>query len=139
MSYYENFIIIDLIIMDEILTSTSAELFSDEDANTDLSWLTSQDSCHTGGAGGGAHMVTSSTSTWSSACKSPDFFSEDSSSDETYRRPRKLILQPTVRFFHKGISIKTMTHSTKRIYFEFGWDIFFVAMFVSSYVSRFKF
>ena len=80
--------------MDEILTSTSAELFSDE-ANTDLSWLTSPASqCS---SSPGTHMVTSSTHTWNSCGagnggKSPDFFSEDSSSDETYRRPRKLIL-----------------------------------------------
>ena len=89
--------------MDEILTSTSAELFSDEDANTDLSWLTSSSQDSASRTGAGTHMVSSSTSTWSTsgvACKSPDFFSEDSSSDETYRRPRKLILlQPTVRFF----------------------------------------
>ena len=81
--------------MDEILTSTSAELFSDEDANTDLSWLTSSSQDSVTSRTGGTHMVSSSTSTWSNtgaACKSPDFFSEDSSSDETYRRPRKLIL-----------------------------------------------
>ena len=120
--------------MDEILTSTSAELFSDEDANTDLSWLTSSSQDSASRTGAGTHMVSSSTSTWSTsgvACKSPDFFSEDSSSDETYRRPRKLILlQPTVRFFFfcvcvfKGIfSIKIMTHFSKVIFFFFSMFI----------------
>ena len=75
-------VVLDLIsdkaqAMDEILTSTSAELFSDE-ATTDLSWLSSMTSTATEDVS--SPTVTSSTSwgTVGSSC-----FFED---DEKYKR-----------------------------------------------------
>ena len=57
--------------MDEILTSSSTELFSDE-ATTDLSWLSSMTS--TEQEVGSSPEITSSTTTpWNNAC----FFGED--------------------------------------------------------------
>ena len=57
--------------MDEILTSSSTELFSDE-ATTDLSWLSTMTS--TEQEVGSSPEITSSTTTpWNNAC----FFGED--------------------------------------------------------------
>ena len=74
--------------MDEILTSTSAEL-------EDLAWLSSAMNKfeHVHASGSGSAVISSSThhAPWTMADESgdQDFFSEDSSEEPCIKRPRK--------------------------------------------------
>ena len=77
--------------MDEILTSTSAELFPDE-STTDLAWLNTAMSQNSD-----SNLVSSSSHSGMIPWKivgevddeNADFFSEDSSEDSCIKRPRK--------------------------------------------------
>ena len=66
--------------MDEILTSSSTELFSDE-ATTDLSWLSSMTSTSEQEAGSSPEITSSTTTPWNNAC----FFGEDRDFKRKYR------------------------------------------------------
>ena len=89
--------------MDEILTSTSAELFSDE-ATTDLSWLSSMTSTATEDHVS-SPTVTSSTSwgTVGSSC-----FFED---DEKYKRKLLITKVPNSQFNQRGSYTKLLRWS----------------------------